>query len=71
MAILACGYILVYFSEHLFWAHAKPDNTWLGWILTWRIYSLTGYIFLSAIALFRFALLLGIIPGRSHLRLAD
>jgi len=53
MAILACGYILVYFSEHLFWAHAKPDDTWLGWILTWLIYSLTSYIFLSAIALFR------------------
>jgi len=52
-AILATGYILVYFSEHLFWAHARPEDTWSGWILTWLVYSLTGYIFLAAVVIFR------------------
>ena len=52
-AILASGYILVYFSEHLFWAHIRPGDNWGEWVMVWLAYSLTGYLFLSTVALFR------------------
>lgn len=43
----------MFFSEHLFWAHIRPGDSWKDWIIGWLAYSLIGYLFLSAIAYFR------------------
>lgn len=53
LSVLATGYIFVYFSEHLFWARARPDDTLVGWFGAWVAYSLIAYVFLAAIAHFR------------------
>jgi hypothetical protein len=51
--VLACGYILMYYSEHLFWARPRPEDTPLDWLWTWLAYSLAGYVFLAAVSAFR------------------
>lgn len=51
--VLACGYILMYFSEHLFWARPRPEDTPLDWLWTWLAYSLAAYAFLAAVSAFR------------------
>lgn len=50
---LATGYIFVYFSEHLFWARPRPDDSIGGWLATWLVYSLMAYVFLWLVASFR------------------
>ena len=52
-AVLAAGYILMYFSEILFWARPRPGDSLGGWLGTWLVYSLTGFILLSVIGHFR------------------
>ena len=47
LAVLAAGYILMYFSELLFWARRAPGDSLAGWLGTWLVYSLTGFIMLS------------------------
>ena len=51
--ILATGYILFFYSELLFWARPRPEDVLSEWLLTWLAYSLSGYAFLSAVAVFR------------------
>lgn len=53
LSVLATGYIFVYFSEHLFWARARPDDSLAGWFGAWIAYSLIAFVFLSAMAHFR------------------
>lgn len=50
---LATGYILLYYSELMFWARVRPDDSLQGWVSTWLLYSLLGYILLTLIARFR------------------
>lgn len=51
--ILATGYIFVYFSEHLFWARPRPDDSLSGWFGAWMAYSIMAYLFLLIVAHFR------------------
>lgn len=51
--VLATGYILMFFSEHLFWAHVRPGDSLAGWLMTWLVYSLLGYAFLTLVSRFQ------------------
>ena len=51
--VLATGYIFVFFSEHLFWARVRPDDSWGGWLGAWAAYSIMAYIFLGLVSYFR------------------
>lgn len=51
--VLSTGYIFVYFSEHLFWAHIRTDDSLTNWLSTWIAYSLMAYIFLRLVSYFR------------------
>jgi len=53
LAILAAGFILMLFSELLFWARPRPGDSLAGWLGTWLVYSLTGFIMLSLVGYFR------------------
>lgn len=53
--VLATGYIFVFFSEHLFWARVRPDDSLKGWLGAWIAYSLTAFVFLSLVSKFRIA----------------
>ena len=52
-ATLATGFVLVYFSELLFWARLRPDDSLPSWFSTWIAYSLVAFLFLAAIDYFR------------------
>ena len=43
----------MYYSEILFWARPRPGDSIGGWLGTWLVYSLTGFILLSIIGHFR------------------
>ncbi|MBV6395236.1 MAG: hypothetical protein HFACDABA_00811 [Anaerolineales bacterium] len=51
--VLGTGYIFVYFSEHLFWARVRPDDSLVSWLGAWIAYSLAAFIFLHLITFFR------------------
>lgn len=51
--VLGTGYIFVYFSEHLFWARVRPDDSLQNWFGAWIAYSLTAFIFLHIVERFR------------------
>jgi hypothetical protein len=53
LAVLATGYILMYFSEILFWARPRPGDSLGGWLGTWLVYSFTGFILISIIGHFQ------------------
>lgn len=53
LLVLSTGYIFVYFSEHLFWARIRPDDTLGGWIGAWIAYSLLAFVFLAGVSYFR------------------
>lgn len=55
LLVLATGYIFVYFSEHLFWARIRPDDSLQNWISAWIAYSLAAFIFLTLVSKFRIA----------------
>lgn len=50
IASAANGYILMYFSEHVFWARVRPEDSLGDWISGWLVYSLAGYLLLALIA---------------------
>jgi hypothetical protein len=52
-ATLATGFVLLYFSELLFWARLRPDDSLPSWFSTWIAYSLIAFLFLAAIDYFR------------------
>jgi len=47
------GYVLMYFSELMFWSKARAEDSLINWLQTWVAYSLVTYIFLSCIKFFR------------------
>ena len=51
--VLATGYIFVYFSEHLFWARVRPEDSLPEWIGAWIAYSLMAFVFLHLVTYFR------------------
>lgn len=53
VASLATGYIFVFFSEHMFWAHVRAGDTLIGYVLAWLMYSLLAFVFLSLVEHFR------------------
>lgn len=53
LLVLSTGYLFVYFSEHLFWARIRPDDSLQNWISAWIAYSLMAYVFLSLVSAYR------------------
>ena len=53
LSVLACGYLLMFYSEHVFWSHVRADDTLLGFVPTWLMYSLLAFAFLSLIEHFK------------------
>ncbi|MBI4928782.1 MAG: hypothetical protein HY835_13515 [Anaerolineae bacterium] len=53
LQVLSTGYILVFFSEHLFWARVRPDDSLAGWMGAWIAYSLMAFVFLALLTHFR------------------
>jgi hypothetical protein len=53
LRVLTVGYMLMYFSEHLFWAQMRPDDSLANWISTWLAYSLAAFVFLTLLSVFR------------------
>ena len=53
LLVLATGYIFVFFSEHLFWARIRPEDTLKDWVSAWIAYSLMAYIFLVLVVQFK------------------
>lgn len=51
--VLSTGYIFFYFSELLFWARPRPDDSLPNWIATWLAYSLMAFVFLTLLSSFR------------------
>ena len=51
--VFATGYIFVYFSEHLFWARVRPDDSFGGWLGAWIAYSFMAFVFLVLVSHFR------------------
>jgi hypothetical protein len=50
--VLATGYLLMYYSEHVFWARLRPEDTVGDWLITWLAYSFAAYAFLAVATLF-------------------
>src|SRR5512145_1918145 len=55
LLVLSTGYIFVFFSEHLFWARIRPDDSLMNWVSTWTAYSLMAFIFLHLVTHFKVA----------------
>ena len=53
LLVLSTGYIFVYFSEHLFWARVRPDDSVGGWIGAWIAYSFLAFVFLTLVTRFK------------------
>ena len=51
--VLSTGYIFVFFSEHLFWAHVRRDDSLPSWFGAWIAYSLMAFLFLHLVSYFR------------------
>ncbi len=49
----ATGYILMFYSERVFWSFWRTENTPLGLFLTWISYSVVAEIALFCIKYFR------------------
>ncbi len=52
LGVLATGYILMFYSELVFWAHVRPDDSWSNWVITWLAYSFLAFVFLTLVARF-------------------
>ncbi|NJE04695.1 hypothetical protein E3E36_00720 [Thermococcus sp. M36] len=44
--MLSLGYILFFYSETMFWARWRPDDTFSGLIMTWLVYSVLAFFVL-------------------------
>jgi hypothetical protein len=54
LLILSTGYILMYFSEHMFWARFRPgEDGPANYLSTYLAYCLAGYAALAVISIFR------------------
>jgi hypothetical protein len=52
-AALATGYVLVFFSERLFWTVWWPGGSLVDLVVTWLAYSAVAYLFLATVYFFR------------------
>lgn len=51
---LATGYMLTFFSEHMFWSRYRPgEDSLLNYLLVWLVYSCIAFIFLCLVRFFR------------------
>jgi hypothetical protein len=55
LLVLSTGYIFVFFSEHVFWARIRPDDSLKNWVSTWLAYSLMAFVFLHLVTYFKVA----------------
>jgi len=55
LLVLSTGYIFVFFSEHIFWARIRPDDSFGNWVSTWIAYSLMAFVFLHLVTHFKVA----------------
>lgn len=54
--VFATGFILMFYSELVFWARYRPEeDRVLGWLFTWLAYSLLAFLFLSVVHQFHVA----------------
>lgn len=54
--VFATGFILMFYSELVFWARYRPgEDHLLGWLFTWLAYSLLAFFFLSVVHRFHVA----------------
>lgn len=53
--VLANGYILVFFSERVFWSFWRPGDTLPEFLITWFAYCLLGWLFLDLVRRFKVA----------------
>ena len=53
LSSLACGYILMFYSEHMFWAHVRPNDNLLDYMATWIMYSILAVAFQLVVDYFR------------------
>jgi hypothetical protein len=54
LLVLSAGYILMFYSEHMFWARYRPGTDSLAnYFPTWIAYSLAGYAALAVLSIFR------------------
>lgn len=53
LASLATGYVFFYFSELMFWARPRPEDSLPNWLATWLAYSLMAVLFLAVMQFFR------------------
>ncbi len=53
LSVLACGYILTFYSEHVFWAHVRASDNLFGYVATWLLYAFLAFAFLSLIEHFK------------------
>lgn len=44
---------MIFYSEHVFWAHVRSQDTLFGYVATWLLYSLLAFAFLSVIEHFK------------------
>jgi hypothetical protein len=52
--VLSTGYILMFYSELLFWSRYKPEADSVGgYLMTWALYSVTSFAFITAVNLFK------------------
>ena len=53
LLVLSTGYIFFLFSELLFWARKRPDDSLGEWMITWLAYSLMAFVFLLIVSYFK------------------
>ncbi len=52
---LVTGYVLLFFSERLFWTVFRPGDSVGDYVITWLAYSVAAYLLLCIISVFRVA----------------
>ena len=50
---LTTGYVLVFFSERLFWSTFRPGDSLVDYLVTWLAYSVLAYLLLATVSVFR------------------
>ena len=55
LLVLSTGYIFVFFSEHVFWARVRPEDSFSEWLAVWIAYSLLAFVFLHLVTYFKVA----------------
>jgi len=52
--VLSTGYILMFYSELIFWSRYRPEEDSIGgYLMTWLVYSFISFAFLTAVNVFK------------------